>query len=119
MDEQISNFLRLRSSWVVVYIVIVHMDLEAAAATGLFGLLCDAPVQIVGLRDEAKMDAFDDFAPDPNSLERATAMLEYIVSRLHKEGPKSELAMYPVIMFRLCTEKCYEAAEEMSGEVEA
>ncbi|OTB01259.1 hypothetical protein M426DRAFT_323649 [Hypoxylon sp. CI-4A] len=121
--SQFTSLLRLRASWlVVVYVVVVHMDPEVAVAkaTGLFGLLCDAPVQIVDLRDEERIGAFNALALaseknplagqhlNDESLEQALASLDYAVTTLFKEDPEPAPAIYPAVMFRLCTEKCYQ-----------
>lgn len=51
------------SDWLVVMqFIVVHSRFEAAAATGLFGLLGDGPVQIVNVAEEARVDAFFDLA---------------------------------------------------------
>ncbi|KAI0139011.1 hypothetical protein F4776DRAFT_46362 [Hypoxylon sp. NC0597] len=120
--EHIIDLLRLRSNWlVVVYLVVVHMDPEASAATGLFGLLGDAPVQIVELRDEARMNAFDNLVLtserrkpsagqplDKEELQRGVWAMEYAISEIFKEESDPAPKMYPAVMFRLCTEKCYQ-----------
>ncbi|KAI6080360.1 hypothetical protein F4821DRAFT_251681 [Hypoxylon rubiginosum] len=120
---QITKLLRLRPSWlVVVYVAVVHMDSEVAAARapGLFGMLCDAPVQIVDLRDEERLNAFNALARatesnpsagqhvDDESLEQALGSLDYALTTLFKEEQEPAPAMYPAVMFRLCTERCYE-----------
>ncbi|KAI4869844.1 hypothetical protein F4820DRAFT_405237 [Hypoxylon rubiginosum] len=117
--KQMTDLFRLRPSWlVVVYVVVVHVDPEAATATGLFGLLGDAPVQIVDLRDEARVKAFNDLALandkellpgqhlDDESLDQAIASMEYALAELYREEPEPAPAMYPAVMFRLCTERC-------------
>ncbi|KAI1758819.1 hypothetical protein GGR53DRAFT_199051 [Hypoxylon sp. FL1150] len=132
--SQFTNLLRMRSSWlVVVYVVVVHMDPEAAAAkaTGLFGLLCDAPVQIVDLRDEERLNAFKALARaseedpligqhvDDEALEQALGSLDYALTTLFREDPEPGPApvMYPAVMFRLCTERCYEVRRGRGGEI--
>ncbi|KAI1080980.1 hypothetical protein F5B20DRAFT_538088 [Whalleya microplaca] len=117
-QSQLADLLRLRSSWlVVVHIVVVHMDLEAAATSGLFGLLCDARVQIIDLRDKRRVDAFYDLAlknkrttdPAGQPLDRASlasgiTRLEDAVTDIYKEKPAP--AMHAAVMFRLCTQRC-------------
>lgn len=45
--------LRKIAAWrVVMRVVVVHMDLQTAGKTGLFGLLCDAPIQVVDSTDQ-------------------------------------------------------------------
>lgn len=47
--QKMSAFLRLPSYLVVVQIVVIHTDFRTGAATGLFGLLGDAPIQIIDM----------------------------------------------------------------------
>ncbi|KAI1410392.1 hypothetical protein F5Y13DRAFT_192253 [Hypoxylon sp. FL1857] len=120
--EHIIKLLHLRSSWlVVVYLAVVHMDHEAAAATGLFGVLGDAPVQIVDLRDKARVNAFNTLvltnkqrkpsAGQPlmeEEVQRGVWSMEYAMTQLFKDELEPAPAVDPVVMFRLCTEKCYD-----------
>ncbi|KAI1773103.1 hypothetical protein F4818DRAFT_423274 [Hypoxylon cercidicola] len=126
--QKVTAPLRLRSSWlVIVYVVIVHMNPEAASTTGLFGLLGDAPVQIVDLRDNAKINAFNDLALlalaseqkpsagqhlDRDTLEKVLAEMKSLLGELGEGGEvygeREEInpAIYPAVMFRLCTKGC-------------
>ncbi|CAI7627690.1 unnamed protein product [Penicillium pancosmium] len=42
---------------VIMRVIVVHTTREHVAKTGLFGLLCDAPIQVVGVDDEERLDA--------------------------------------------------------------
>lgn len=58
MGERIGAIQQLRNGVVVMQIVVVHITFEAAANTGLFGLLGDACIQLVDVSDEARLNAF-------------------------------------------------------------
>lgn len=47
---------------VIMRVIVVHTTREHVAKTGLFGLLCDAPIQVVGVDDEKRLDTFYDLA---------------------------------------------------------
>jgi len=49
---------------VVMRTIIIHASYKYAAKTDIFGLLGDAPVQIVDVSDEARVKAFFDFADE-------------------------------------------------------
>lgn len=114
-------------SWMVVMrTIIIHASHEHAAKTGLFGLLGDAPVQLVDVSDEARVKSFFDLADEsqrkghvihPQDLHRESAevvrqKLKHLVDTSYL-GDKRP-AMHPAIMFRLCTDMCNHsrAAEE-------
>jgi hypothetical protein len=46
----------------VMRVIVVHTTFQDAARAGLFGLLGDAPIQIVDMSDELRLDAFFHFA---------------------------------------------------------
>jgi len=57
--------LRQMASWlVVVQTVVVHCDRGKVATRGLFGLLCDAPVQIVDVAEVCRVEALFQLARD-------------------------------------------------------
>lgn len=114
---------------VVMHVVSIHADFTSGAATGLFGLLGDAPVQIVDVRDAARIDAFWDLAektepetaiPTVQKLRQKNAEshineLKKTITALCEE--KKRIAdlyapeefvdnMHPAVMFRLCTQGC-------------
>lgn len=107
-------------SWMVVMrVLIVHADFGTAAATGLFGLLGDAPVQVIDVTDEARVNALldlaerserngqvaarQDFHLDSVELMKQT-LTDVIVTTFGSE--KVVPPMRPAVMFRLCTDMC-------------
>lgn len=112
--------LKQVSSWMVVMrVVIVHASPKAGAKTGLFGLLGDAPVQLVDVSDEARMNTYFDLAEacerkghvhTSQDLRRESPDLirTKLTGTLDETYPteKSLPAMRPAIMFRLCTHMC-------------
>ncbi|KAK3617411.1 hypothetical protein LTR22_026742 [Elasticomyces elasticus] len=116
------DILRLFPSWLVVMrTIIIHSDYNSAAATGLFGLLGDAPVQVIDVaEDEAKVTAYfalaaacekkataiktaqnfqQESASSMSNRQRNLVMATYRCERL-------AVTMRPAIMFRLCTQQC-------------
>lgn len=57
VSRRIDALWRLPSWVIVVGVVVIHVDFGTAAATGLFGLLGDAPLQIVDISDRARVNA--------------------------------------------------------------
>lgn len=113
--------LKKMSSWLVVMrVVIIHARYEYAAKTGLFGLLGDAPVQVVEVSDEARVEAFFDFADESqrnghvthlqdlnrDSPEVVRRALDDALDRGFGIHKKQLPSMHPAIMFRLCTDMC-------------
>lgn len=47
---------------VIMHVIVVHGTREYVAKSGLFGLLCDAPIQVVGVDDEQRLNAFYNLA---------------------------------------------------------
>ncbi|KAL4735944.1 hypothetical protein BDV11DRAFT_211602 [Aspergillus similis] len=108
----LAELMRSRQSWTVVILppVIIHANVETTA--GLFGLLADVRVQLVGADEESRINEF---------LALGEASTVSIGSRFKPEevaSTKEELqdavravfgsensapAMRPAVMFRLCT----------------
>lgn len=105
---------------VVVRVIVVHCDVRSAAKAGLFGLLGDAPVQIVEVSDQSRIQSYFDFA------ERCERKRQVVVAQDFRQEPtdlvkkklrgiilrqfhSEELAekMRPAVMFRLCTQNCH------------
>ena len=110
--------LQLSRCHVVMEIHVIHSKLQRAASTGLFGLSGDAPIQIVGMREEARLEELWSFAdqceresgrvarPD---LQRAnaTSMKQKLNDIIADQFNMSTLTrLQPAIMFRLCTQNC-------------
>lgn len=103
-------------SWSVVVRPPIVVHAAGTADYGsLFGLLGDAPVQLVDIDDERRIDMFlglgitsgITISPgiEPGQLARAKQELQDVVDALFgSELPAPSL--HPVIMFRLCTESC-------------
>lgn len=114
------QILQKRPSWIVVMrIFVVHASKRFGAVSGLFGLLGDAPVQVVDIAQQARVKAFFDLAEDcerngnfrvrqdfrKDTLESLSKELQdTVVQRFgsQQQAPK----MYPGLMFRLCTKMC-------------
>lgn len=115
--SEVAKLMRKRRSWTVVILppVAVHDDAGAVAATGLFGLLNDAPVQLVDADDVTKVHEFlrlgevsgvsvgPSFGPDQVSAFKGELWLA--VENLFGSQNAAPI-MHPVVMFRLCTSKC-------------
>ncbi|KAG9913624.1 hypothetical protein KCU98_g13011, partial [Aureobasidium melanogenum] len=119
--EFIDAYRQLPSWLVVMRIVVVHSDLPSAAATGLFGLLGDAPVQIIPVSEETKINTFYELAERCEHGKPVTASQDLtcksadelrqelrreISSRFRSESEDLAKIMHPAIMFRLCTQMC-------------
>lgn len=115
----ISAFKELPSPLVVMQIVVIHMDFQAGVNTGLFGLLGDAPLQIISMVEEAKIDTYFNLAREceqrspvspAQDLERRSLRVGKQKLRNHivKHFGSEELVplMEPAIMFRLCPLMC-------------
>ncbi|KAI4729120.1 hypothetical protein E4T49_03043 [Aureobasidium sp. EXF-10728] len=125
-DElKVINAYKQLSAWLVVMrVVVVHAHLDAAAATGLFGLLGDAPVQIVPASDQDKLNRFYGLAEEcerrqpvtvAQDLTRQSAdsirenLRRVITTKFHSD--ELTTIMHPAIMFRLCTRMCNHRVE--------
>ncbi|KAG9951575.1 hypothetical protein KCU85_g2512, partial [Aureobasidium melanogenum] len=122
--EFIDAYKRLPSWLVVIDVVVVHSNLSSAAATGLFGLLGDAPVQIIPVSEEAKIDNFYDLAERCERGRDVTASQDFtrksademrqdLRAEVWSRFKSEELVaiMHPAIMFRLCTQMCNHSVE--------
>ncbi|KAL3477788.1 hypothetical protein BJX99DRAFT_225731 [Aspergillus californicus] len=106
----LAELMRTWPSWTVVIVppVVIHADPETAA--GLFGLLADARVQLVGANDQPAIDRFMALGKRPGvmiapgfqeQLESAKGELRDAVKGVF--GGTAAPIIRPVIMFRLCT----------------
>jgi hypothetical protein len=130
IEEHEKDALKKMPSWIVVVrTIVIHASYRYAASTGLFGLLGDAPVQLVYVSEEDKVRAFLALAEESQRKGHA-----FHPQNLHREFTKDEKDrirsaissrhlgdnMPPIrtaIMFRLCTEMCNhsDTAEEGFG----
>jgi hypothetical protein len=110
------SLLNRRSKWmVVVDTVVTHASARTAASLGLYGLLGDAPVQIVGLTEHERIDAYYTLAeqcehgattnPSRQSVRRSGEKLEQGLKRLVTSGELTA-SLCPAVIFRLCPFKC-------------
>jgi hypothetical protein len=125
-NDQNLAALRLLPEWlVVVKIVVVHLDLGRAAASGLFGLCGDEIVQVVDAalplasqlyelaehceRGASAVTAAQDFTRmswnDMDALVKREAFKNFYDHEIGKR-------LRPAIMFRLCSEMCNHVKEE-------
>jgi len=111
--------LSVPSCLVVMRTIVIHQDLHEAALTGLFGLLGDAPVQVIDAREEARIEELWCLA-EFSERELLGSNKQDLV-RVTADGLKQELkdtvtwrcesvdllqTLRPAIMFRLCTQMC-------------
>ncbi|KAJ5088755.1 hypothetical protein N7456_012371 [Penicillium angulare] len=119
MEDRLRALRKLQNAAVVMRVVVIHMTLKDARTTGLFGLLGDAPVQIVDVCDEKRQDAFHDLARSncgqfttvAQDLKRVSplsdqAALKKRLLEIYSPDGTTKLSLYPAIMFRLCTRFC-------------
>jgi hypothetical protein len=117
IEEHEKEALKEMPSWIIVVkTIVIHANYRYAASTGLFGLLGDAPIQLVYVSEEEKVRAFLALAEEsqrnghafhPQNLRREFTNDE-------KEGIRWAMGdlgdkMPPIrtaIMFRLCTDMC-------------
>ena len=58
MEVRVGPVQRLHHGAIVMRVIVGHTTFQDAARAGLFGLLGDAPIQIVDMSDELRLDAF-------------------------------------------------------------
>ncbi|KAK5698305.1 hypothetical protein LTR97_007266 [Elasticomyces elasticus] len=114
------DVLKRFPSWLVVMrIIIVHQNVEAAAATGMFGLLCDSWVQIIDVAEDEKITIYYDLAASCEAKQEVTVGQDFrresasswakrlgnLVSSTYRDNALVQ-TMRPAIMFRLCRRAC-------------
>lgn len=131
IEDRIGALQRLKKGAVVMRIVVVHTTFEEAMKTGLFGLLGDAPIQLVDISDEVRVGALMDFAEKceseikgsiikkqdfhRDSVESVKVILkEKLVEAFSAEGAQTLSHLYPAIMFRFCPDWCNNKPEPES-----
>jgi hypothetical protein len=112
-EERFDVLYQVPSCWVIMHVSIIHANFREAAQSGLFGLLGDAPVQVVPLSNREKINAlyrFADQLSSPGRLERLSPEslnLQFKDNIIKKMGSDRLLSkMHPAIMFRVCVSKC-------------
>ncbi|KAJ6115217.1 hypothetical protein N7486_000995 [Penicillium sp. IBT 16267x] len=123
IEDRIGALQQLKYGAVVMRIVAVHTTFQEAMKTGLFGLLGDAPIQLVNVTDEVRLGAFMGFAEEcesenkgfivkkqdfhRDSAESVKAILkEKLIETFEAEGAQTLSHLYPAIMFRFCPDWC-------------
>lgn len=112
----LADLMRTRPSWIVLILepVIVHADSRTDLGS-LFGLLVDAPVQLVDVEDVARMSKFLELGKMSDATISAGFMPEELVESIEElqDAVKAVFGdvdkapvMRPVVMFQLCTNKC-------------
>lgn len=119
MKDRVGAVQKLQHGTIVMRVIVAHTTFQNVARSGLFGPFGDAPVQLVGVSDEQRLDAFFAFAEKCES--HAQGFLTK-GQRFHRESPESiktivreRLAetfgaqaaqtlppIHPAIMFRFC-----------------
>ncbi|CAD0113389.1 unnamed protein product [Aureobasidium uvarum] len=122
--KAINAYKQLPAWLVVMQVIVVHAHPHEAIATGLFGLLGDAPVQVVPASAQDKLDRFYDLAEDcegkqpvtvAQDLTRRSAdsmrqrLRRVITTKFHSD--ELTTIMHPAIMFRLCARMCNHRVE--------
>jgi hypothetical protein len=119
-ERQWIEILSRRQKWLVVMrTVIVHAP-RTVHATGLFGILGDAPIQIVDIRDQERIHALFDlaeacenesseFCPSQSFYRSSVEEMEcYLRDILSSSFGSAELSfeLRPTVMFRWCPLMC-------------
>ena len=121
IDPGIKVWKQVEEWWVVMRVVVVHCDGSFAVGSGLFGLLGDAPVQVVEVEEEVRMKKMYDLAVDCEG--RRSVLVTQDLTQKSKEEMREELksvlvkrfggssedlmtVVRPAVMFRLCTHMC-------------
>jgi hypothetical protein len=113
------SLMQLPSWMVVMHVIVIQADFATGASSGLFGLLSDAPVQLVDVSDEAIVRNNFDMADkcEPWGLVTIRQDLHYISGESYRQILRDIIInkfysdvllcrLYPVIMFGLCTDMC-------------
>jgi hypothetical protein len=123
---ELVDVLNLRSRWdVIMDIIVIHAPTAGTvAASGLFGLLGDAPVQIVAVSEFDKLYALYDFADKcefgsvrkraqhifrRSAIEWRLKLREMVAENGEHHDAKLSSKLCPAIMFRWCTYMCNHA----------
>lgn len=119
-----STLHELQPHWLVVMkVVVIHSSLELVAGTGLFGLLGDAPVQVIDVHEEDKVEAYYRLAeecerktlityPQDFTRESASKLQEKMITYIAEQMQILPTTMRAAIMFRHCAQMCNHVGEE-------
>jgi hypothetical protein len=86
VEERIGALQKLQNGVVMMHLIAVRTTFETAAKTGLYGPLGDACIQLVSVSDEARLNAFLDFA------EKCESKADRFIAKkqaFHRESPES------------------------------
>ncbi|PYH86433.1 hypothetical protein BO82DRAFT_397606 [Aspergillus uvarum CBS 121591] len=100
---------------VIVRVMVIHADRRTGAESGLFGLLGDAPVQIVDVSDHDRVEAYWRLAEtqrqhDPHEQDFERVEAEAVDREVQAQAKKMfgceavPFVLKPAIMFRWCTQ---------------
>lgn len=119
VKELMDSLMQLPSWMVVMRVIVIHADFATGASSGLFGLLGDAPVQLVDVSDEANVKNYFDMAEkcEQKGLVTVRQDLRYTSEESYRQLLKDVIIkkfrsdvllrrLHPVIMLRLCTDMC-------------
>lgn len=130
--NNLEALMQLPRLCIVMRVLVIHCELGRAAATGLFGLLADARIQIVDMQETALLEEFWGLAEQcerersdavKQDLERTTTLsmrhkLDEVVAHRF-DVPTLTARWRPAIMFRLCTRMCNQSGYEHSRTYQA
>lgn len=105
---------------VVMHTIVVHDASGKVASSGFFGLLGDAPIQVVDVDDHKRMDTFYKLAEDHERTADAIVPRQSFLRRTPKDVDgdltkyvydlhgidRTKLKLRPAVMFRLCPLMC-------------
>jgi hypothetical protein len=111
LDPPMAAYKQLPSWLIAMRVVVIHSDFASAAATGLFGLLGDAPVQIVpaseGVAEDCRRGRSIIVVQDLKRSSHEELSQELRCVLVKKFDPEDLVAIVrPTIMFRLCSHMC-------------
>ncbi|KAK3933791.1 hypothetical protein QBC46DRAFT_401269 [Diplogelasinospora grovesii] len=115
--EELQDLMRRRKSFTVVVQepIFIHGDFHRVAQTGLWGLLGDAPVQIVHADEEARLNSFVELGREEGMKLSSDPFKNPLKDRL-QELSDTVMAVFgsdenaprlvPAFMFRYCPHNC-------------
>lgn len=117
--DLMDSLMQLPSWMIVMRVIVIHTDFTTGASSGLFGLLGDAPVQLVDVSAEVQIKRYFDMAEkcEPKGLVTVRQDFRYASEESYRQLLKDVVLkkfrsdvllcrLHPVIMFRLCTHMC-------------
>ncbi|KAJ5697613.1 hypothetical protein N7488_011297 [Penicillium malachiteum] len=130
-SEQVPFLNSISNLVILMRKIIIHATSEYGARMGLFGLLGDAPVQIIDISDEKRLKAYFDLAEDTQEKGhvifaqdlhwKPSQVLEEEFERIirlnygYMQYRHGVAPMRGAIMFRLCTDMCNNSKDSEEG----